>query len=104
MNFLDISETQYCPLTYCHFINETTVNTPLQQRNVSVTEMIRQTNHTKNATELQHIWMATYGCSVNLDECLMSSDAVRFLEWKTMKTMGWASVTMLFVLLVLDFF
>ena len=72
MNFMDVEEKQYCPLNYCRFINETTVNTPLR-RNVTIAEMVRQANHTRNATTLQHVWMNTYGCSVNFDECLTSN-------------------------------
>ena len=82
MSFLDVSEKQYCPLKYCRFINETTINTPLR-RNVSMTEMIRQTNHTKNATTFQTIWMTTYGCSINFDECLTSNvdHSVSYVGW-----------------------
>lgn len=69
---LETVEKQYCPLKYCRFINETTINTPLR-RNVSVTEMIRRTNHTQNATTFQTIWKTTYGCSINFDECLTSN-------------------------------
>ena len=83
LNFMDVEEKQYCPLNYCRFINETTVNTPLR-RNVTIAEMVRQANHTRNATTLQHVWMNTYGCSINFDECLMSDAPPH--SWKTF---GW---------------
>lgn len=89
MNFIDVDETQYCPLNGCRFINETTINTPLR-RNVSMTEMIRQTNHTQNATTFQTIWKTTYGCSIHFDECLTSHADPSFsyfgCSWKPVRS------------------
>ena len=75
LHFLDVPDTQYCPLTYCPSINATTIHTPLR-RNVSVAAIVRDLNRTTNATAIHTMLMTTYGCSLEFDQCMVS-DAYR---------------------------
>ena len=97
MHFIDISDSQYCPLKNCIFINETTINTPLR-RNISVSEMIRVTNHTKNATTFNTIISKKFGCSIDFNECL-ASDSSRSLS--TIGVLGISLVTLFFYFSIL---
>jgi len=74
LNFNSIKSTQYCPLTNCTYINDTTIRTPLKSY-VNNVEILNNTKNINNITILNLALSEKYGCNINFNICLESSSS-----------------------------